>query len=106
MFSKNKKDTKELKPHEITGKLARLIGEEWGKIPQSGDHWVKYLAVSRPRPDNGDVKDIRVFDEWSAAHKNILVKDYASLDGSPDLIVMEGWYDSKTGKGDIKAKAA
>jgi hypothetical protein len=106
MFSKTKKAAKELMPQEITGKLARLIGEEWAKIPQSGDHWVKYLAVSRPRPDNGDVKDIRVFDEWSAAQKNLKVIDYASLDGAPDLILMEGWYDTKSGKADIKAKAA
>jgi hypothetical protein len=106
MFSKNKKEEKALKPQEISGKLARLIGEEWGKVPQSGDHWVKYLAVSRPQASNPDVKDVRVFDEWSAAHKNVKIKDYASLDDAPDLILMEGWYDTKSGKAEIKAKAA
>jgi hypothetical protein len=106
MFSKKSKEEKALRPQEINGKLARLIGEEWGKIRQSGDHWVKYLAVSRPQDGNPDVKDIRVFDEWSATQKNLKVIDYASLDNAPDLVLMEGWYDTKSGKGDIKAKAA
>ena len=93
-------------PYRITGTLARLIGEEWGKIPQSGDHWVQYLAVSRPHPEDLKVIDVRIFDEWCASQKKVQVKDFYSLDGHPDLILMEGWYDQESNKGSIKAKAA
>ena len=51
MFSKKEKQNANNGPYRVSGSLARLIGEEWGKIPQSGDHWVQYLAVSRPRSD-------------------------------------------------------
>jgi hypothetical protein len=93
-------------PYRISGSLARLIGEEWGKIPQGGDHWVHYLAVSRPHSDNQEVVDVRIFDEWCAAQKKVDVKDFSSLDGHPELIFMEGWYEQKSKKGCIKAKAA
>lgn len=93
-------------PYRITGNLARLIGEEWGKLPQNGDHWVQYLAVSRPHPEDLKVIDVRIFDEWCASQKKVQVKDFYSLDGHPDLILMEGWYDQESNKGSIKAKAA
>ena len=93
-------------PYRISGSLARIIGEEWGKIPQSGNHWVQYLAVSRPHSESEELVDVRVFDEWCAAQKKVQVKDFFSLDGHPDLVLMEGWYDKKSNKGSIKAKAA
>ena len=63
-------------PYRITGNLARLIGEEWGKLPQNGDHWVQYLAVSRPHPEDLKVIDVRIFDEWCASQKKVQVKDF------------------------------
>ena len=36
---------------------------------------------------------IRVFDESEAQAKKIQVKDYTSLDGRPDLIIYDGWFD-------------
>jgi hypothetical protein len=104
MFGKKKSGYKG--PYRISGSLARLIGEEWGKIPQSGDHWVQYLAVSRPHQDNQELVDVRIFDKWCASQKKVEVKDFFSLDGHPELILIEGWYDQKNRKGDIKAKAA
>ncbi len=106
MFGKKKNKSGYQGPYRISGSLARLIGEEWGKISQSGDHWVEYLAVSRPHSENQTMVDIRVFDKWSAAQKKVEVKDFSALDGHPDLILMEGWYDQKSGKGSVKAKAA
>jgi hypothetical protein len=104
MFGKKKSSYRG--PYRITGSLARLIGEEWGKIPQSGDHWVEYLAVSRPHSENQEIVDVRVFDKWCATQKKVEVTDFSALDGHPELIVMEGWYDQKTNKASIKAKAA
>ena len=76
------------------------------KIQVTGDHWVKYLAVSRPHSDDPEVSDVRIFDDWCAAQKKVKVMEYSSLDAHPDLILMEGWYDAKSKKGDIKAKLA
>jgi hypothetical protein len=106
MFSKKEKQNANNGPYRVSGSLARLIGEEWGKIPQSGDHWVQYLAVSRPRSDNREMVDVRIFDGWAAAQKKVEVKDFSSLDRHPDLILMEGWCDQKSKSGSIKAKAA
>ena len=93
-------------PYRVSGSLARVIGDEWGKIPQTQDHWVKYLAVSRPHTENLDLVDVRIFDEWCASQKKVEVRDFSSLDGHPELVLMEGWYDQKSNKGSIKAKAA
>lgn len=101
-----KKERNPQKPFKISGSLARLIGTEWAKIPQSHDHWVSYMAVSRARADDQGQLDVRIFDEWGAAQKKVEVRDFSSLDGHPDLVLMEGWYDQKSKKGSIKAKAA
>jgi hypothetical protein len=106
MFGKKDKQNAYRGPYRVSGSLARLIGGEWGKIPQSGDHWVQYMAVSRPHADDQKLVDVRIFDKVSAAQKKIEVKDFSSLDGHPDLILMEGWYDQKSMEGSIKAKAA
>jgi hypothetical protein len=105
MFGKKQKNDYK-GPYRISGSLARLIGEEWGKIPQSGDHWVQYLAVSRPHTEDEKLVDVRIFDGWTAAQKKVEVRDFSSLDGHPELILMEGWYDQKSWNGNIRAKAA
>lgn len=105
MFGKKAKRSPQMRPYPIKGSLARLIGEEWGKLAQRGDHWAEYMAVSRPRPGNQEQLDIRVFDEWCAAQKKIEVRDFSSLDEHPDLVLMEGWYDPKSKEGSIKAKS-
>ena len=105
MFGKNK-EKKVKGVMEVDKILYNIIGDEWSRIPENSDHWVKYLAAVRPRADNGDVFDVRIFDEWCAKEKNIKVVDYSSLDQSQDLVVLEGWYDRKMKKGDIKLKKA
>jgi hypothetical protein len=104
MFGKKEKQNVHEGPYPIRGSLSRIIGKEWEKIPQRGDHWAEYLAVSRPRPGNQEQVDIRIFYEWCAAQKRIEVKDFSSLVKHPDLVLMEGWYDQKSKKGSIKAK--
>jgi hypothetical protein len=36
---------------------------------------------------------IRIFDDSDARAKNVQVKDYASFDERPDLIIYDGWFD-------------
>ena len=105
MFWKNKKKALGSKPMKLDRMLYKIIGSEWDKIPQSeSDHWVKYMAVMRPQKADGDVHDVRVFDEWSAQQSRISIFNYAALDNHPELVLFEGWFDKKSKKGDIKYK--
>lgn len=89
-------------PEAVPAYLARLIGDEWGKLPRTGDHWAEYFVVMRPR--SGDEFDVRIFDKWIAAEKKVQVLDYSSLDAHPDLVLLEGSLNKKTKKGAIKAR--
>ena len=105
MFWKNKKQALGSKPMKLDRILYKIIGGEWDKIPQSeSDHWVKYMTVMRPQKAEGDVYDVRVFDEWSAQQSRISIFNYAALDNHPELVLFEGWFDKKSKKGDIKYK--
>ena len=107
MFWKNRKKEIKSRPMKLDRTLYKIIGSEWDKIPQAeSDHWVKYMAVMRLQKEDGDVYDIRVFDEWSAQQKRISIFNFASLDNHPELILFEGWFDKKAKKGDIKYKLA
>ena len=105
MFGK-KKEGKFKGVTEVDKVLYNVIGEVWNQLPQASDHWVKYLAAVRPHADNADAFDVRIFDDWCAKEKHLKVVDYTSLDASQDLIVLEGWYDRKQKKGDIKLRKA
>jgi hypothetical protein len=106
MFGMKGKPKASQGPYRIKNSLSRVIGGEWGKLPEPGDHWVEYLAVSRPNPENKQHLSVRIFDKWCADQKKVAVQDFSSLDVHPDLILMEGWYDRKSRTGNIKAKAA
>ncbi len=59
--------------------------------------WVWNLkAVVRNRAEGKPGFDIRVYDEREMADKKVKVKDYTSLDGRPDLMLYEGWFDRQT----------
>ena len=59
----------------------------------------------RPRSENGNVFDVRIFDNWSARDKKVTVLNYASLDDRPDLVLIEGWFDKKSKKAEFKARS-
>ena len=106
MFDKNKKNKKGKGVIEIDRHLYSLIGTELNKMNEATDHWVKYKVAVRKHEDNVGAFDFRVFDEWSVKEKMVRVVDYSSLDSHPDLILMEGWFDRGTHKGDLKLKKA
>jgi len=91
-------------PESIPAYVARLIGDEWGKLPRAGDHWAEYLMVTRPRANGGDDLDVRIFDKWHATEKKVQVLDYSSLDPHPNLVLLEGSFNKKAKKGAIKAR--
>ena len=72
---------------------------------QADPDWVWNLKqVERQRPEAKTAFDVRVFDERQAAAKNVLVKDYSSMDVHADLILYEGWFDKKTMKVQVEDK--
>jgi hypothetical protein len=106
MFWKKNTAKRNEGPVKIDRLLYEIIGDELKNVPQMGDHWTEYKAVTRPREDNNLVSDIRVFDSWYAKDKKVKVTNFASLDDHPDLIVLEGWVDRRAKKGDIKLRKA
>jgi len=54
---------------------------------------VKLLRGVERKSTNGAGLNIRVFDHSEAIAKKVDVKDYTSLDTSPDLILYEGFFD-------------
>jgi hypothetical protein len=86
------------KPKDIPEPVGRYLVVELGKNPD----WVWNLkAVVRPRPDGKDRYDVRVFNLSTAAQAKVTVKDYTSLDGHPEAVLYEGWYDKKSFKVEI-----
>jgi hypothetical protein len=73
--------------------VGRYLVVELGKNPD----WVWRLkSAVRPRPEGKDCFDVRVFDDVKTAAMNVAVRDYTSLDGHPELILYEGWFDKKS----------
>ena len=54
---------------------------------------VKLLRGVERKSTNGAGLNIRVFDHSEAIAKKVDIKDYTSLDTSPDLILYEGFFD-------------
>ncbi len=101
-----KKSTKEEKlrgPQEIPELVQNhLVAER----KMSADLVKLLKAVVRNNPTEETGFNIRVFDDSEALAKKVQVKDYTSLNESPDLIIYEGWFDegSKQVKLDEKKK--
>jgi hypothetical protein len=56
---------------------------------------VKLLQAVVRKSATGATFNIRVFDNSEAIARKVEVKDYTSLDESPDLIIYEGWFDER-----------
>ena len=81
------------KPTDMSSQVGQFLVVNLGKNPD----WVwKLKTVARPQAEKHRY-DVRVFSENTAGEKGVRVKDYTSLDGHPDLILFEGWFDKKTG---------
>jgi hypothetical protein len=52
-----------------------------------------FKAVVRRSPKVEKAFDCRIFDESEAEAGEVQIKDYTSLDGHPELIFYEGWFD-------------
>ncbi|MBN2124880.1 MAG: hypothetical protein JW821_11345 [Deltaproteobacteria bacterium] len=106
MFGKKKRGFESSAPFDVPSFVSRQIGNNWGKLPAAGGHWVHYKIVSRPSPEGGEVFDVRIFDEGQAIQEKVRIADYASLDLHPEMVLMEGRIDRKSGMADIRPKKA
>jgi hypothetical protein len=80
-------------PKEIPGPVQNYLVAE----RKMDADLVKLLkGVVRKSPNGETVFHFRVFDESEGLAKKLQVKDYTSLDESPDLIIYEGWYDERS----------
>jgi hypothetical protein len=106
MFLKRNSGKNASGPEEVPRFLSRRIGEDWGKLPHMDGHWVRYKMVTRPQADKTEVFDFRIFDEGYTEAKGIKILDYASLDGYPDLVFLDGWFNKKSKESEIKLPKA
>ena len=58
--------------------------------------------VSRPKEGNGNIREFRIFDPDKAIQAGMSVKEWASLDDRPELILYSGYYDTGTVSIDIR----
>ncbi len=64
-----------------------------------------FKAVMRSKKSNGGKAfDIRLFDESEAMVKEVIVKDYTTLDEHQDLLYYEGWFDDKSKQVQLEQK--
>jgi hypothetical protein len=80
------------RPKEIPEPVGRYMVVQEKKDPD----WVWRLrSVVRPAGKNKAFY-CRVFDESKMAQSSVKVKDWTSLDGHPELILWEGYFDKET----------
>lgn len=104
-----KKDESEAAVQKLPApkRIPELVGRFLVVRLQKDPDWVWNLnVVERPRPDSKSLADVRVYDPAQAGAKNLSVKNYASLDATPELILFEGWYDKKAMKVEVVGREA
>ncbi len=83
------------KPKDLPETVGRYLVVDLQKDPD----WVWTLkAVMRRREENRDIKDIRIFSPGRADTLGVAVRNFASFDDAADLILFEGWFNTKTHK--------
>jgi hypothetical protein len=80
------------KPNPIPEVVGRHMVVEMKKDP---DFVWKRMAVRRPRSENKNAFDVRVYSPAEAGLKGVKIKNYDTLDSMPELIMFEGWYDKR-----------
>jgi len=61
-------------------------------------------AVVRKSPKAEKAFDCRIFDQSEAEASEVQIKDYTSLDGHPELILYEGWFDEQSKRVELGEK--
>jgi hypothetical protein len=87
------KEIKLAKPREIPDRVGRYLVTQLKEDPD----WVWSLrAALRPKGDEKDTFEIRIFDPEQVARKGALITNFNALDAHPDMILFTGWYKKNT----------
>jgi len=90
-------------PKDLPSPVGRALVVGLGKEPD----WVWNLkCVTRPRPENKHLRDVRVFDPTEAATRGFSVKNYTSFDSRPEMILFEGWFNKESNEANLQEKIA
>lgn len=83
------------KPKELPQAVGRHLVVDKALDPD----WVWNLkVVTCRRQDQPDIRDYRVFNPAQAREQGVNVKHYLVLDDHPELILFDGWLNTKTNK--------
>lgn len=81
------------RPKTIPDPVGRFLVVKLGQNPD----WVWNLkSVVKPRGEEKNSFDVRVFDSAQQSSQGVTVKNYNSLDEHPELILFDGWFNKKT----------
>jgi len=83
------KEIKLAKPKEIPDRVGRYLVTQLKEDPD----WVWSLrGAQRPKADEKDMFEIRIFNPEDAARKGVIITNFNALDAHPDMILFTGWY--------------
>ena len=80
-------------PKGIPEAIGRYLVAE---LKQNPDWIWKLKGVLCPRTDGKDRFNFRLFNKAQVKEKEIVIRNYTSLDEYPDLIIYQGWFDKKS----------
>ena len=81
------------KPKDLPEAVGRYLVVDLKMDP---DYVWTLKAALRPRTDNRDVKDFRIFSPSRADAAGVAVRNFNTLNEHPGLILHEGWVNKKT----------
>ena len=81
------------KPKELPDRVGRYLVTQLKEDPD----WVWSLKCAmRPKADEKNVFEVRIFNPATAASKEVTVANYNSLDAHPDIILFFGSFNKNT----------
>ncbi|MCB2228686.1 MAG: hypothetical protein KQH53_18565 [Desulfarculaceae bacterium] len=80
------------RPRDINASVGRDLVVKFREDPD----WVWKLKQVQKHSDQGEhMRDFRVYDAAAAGARGVTVRDFASLDSHPELILYHGWLNVK-----------
>ncbi|MCG6893156.1 MAG: hypothetical protein LJE65_06080 [Desulfobacteraceae bacterium] len=98
-WSRGKSGDTTTAPKKTSGprELPQPVGQFLVVKKKEDPDWVWGLkCVVRRREDNRDVSDIRIFSPDQTHDLGIRILNYDSLEGHPELVIYQGWFDKGT----------
>ncbi|MEE4605936.1 MAG: hypothetical protein V2J65_31965 [Desulfobacteraceae bacterium] len=87
------KEAKLARPKELPDRVGRFLVTQLKEDPD----WVWSLKCAiRPKADEKNVFEVRIFNPATAAKKGVAVANFHSLDAHPDIILFFGSFNKNT----------